>query len=91
MNLNQANYYLITGKPNMVVGKMSIFRKSDYLRDTVSITGRKDNRIISKKTKLPTQEKSKKLFCRNCNCRLRIFAKICSQCGGNRFQKTRRK
>jgi len=70
---------------------MSIFRKSDYLRDTVSITGRKDNRIISKKTKLPTQEKSKKLFCRNCNCRLRIFAKICSQCGGTRFQKTSRK
>lgn len=70
---------------------MSIFRKSDYIRDTVSITGRKDNRIISKKTKLPTQTKTHSIYCRNCNCRLKLFTKICSQCGGTRFQKTRRK
>jgi len=49
---------------------MSLFRNSDY-------TGKKEP---LKKTKLPTQSKSKKVFCRNCNCRNTESSKICIQC-----------
>ena len=33
------------------------------------------------KTKLPTQAKSHKVFCRNCNRQNTPIAKVCSQCG----------
>lgn len=50
---------------------MSIFRISDY---TV-----KKERVS--KTKLPTQSKSKRVFCRNCNRQNPNSANVCSQCG----------
>lgn len=49
---------------------MSLFRNSDYTRKKEPI----------KKTKLPTQAKSKKVFCRNCNKQNTEFAKVCIQC-----------
>lgn len=49
---------------------MSIFRISDY--------GRKKETIH--RTRLPTLNKSKKVFCRNCNCQNTEAAKICIQC-----------
>lgn len=51
---------------------MSLFRTSDFKS--------KNQKIISKKTKLPTQAKSHKVFCRNCNKQNTVIAKICSQC-----------
>ena len=38
---------------------MSIFKTGDYKA--------KNQQITSKKVKFPTQEKSHKVFCRNCN------------------------
>lgn len=49
---------------------MSIFRISDY-------TVKKE---VVHYTKLPTQAKSKVQFCRNCNCKNKDSAKVCSQC-----------
>lgn len=51
---------------------MSLFRTSNYKA--------KNQTIISKKIKIPTQDKSKKVFCRNCNKQNTSTAKICSQC-----------
>lgn len=51
---------------------MSLFKTSDYKV--------KNQKIISKKTKIPTQAKSKKVFCRNCNKQNTPSAKICIQC-----------
>lgn len=51
---------------------MSLFRITDYKA--------KNQRVISKKTKIPTQTKSKKVFCRNCNCQNTESAKVCVQC-----------
>ena len=51
---------------------MSIFRIGDYKV--------KNQKITSKKIKFPTQDKSHKVFCRNCNCQNTPTAKICVQC-----------
>ncbi len=51
---------------------MSLFRNTDYKV--------KNQKIISKKTKLPSQAKSLKVFCRNCNKQNVPTAKICIQC-----------
>lgn len=51
---------------------MSLFKTGDYKA--------KNQTIISKKIKLPTQNKSKKVFCRNCNCQNTSTAKVCIQC-----------
>lgn len=50
---------------------ISLFRYSDY-------TQKKER---PKKTKLPTQAKSKVQYCRNCNCKNKDSAKTCTQCG----------
>lgn len=62
---------------------MSLFRKSDYKS--------KNQKIISKKIKIPTQDKSKKVFCRNCNCQNIPSAKICVQCECTMSSKPMRK
>lgn len=63
---------------------MSLLRTGDYKA--------KNQQIISKKVKQPTQTKSNKVFCRNCNCQNTSIAKICSQCGVEiREPKLRRK
>lgn len=49
---------------------MSIFRISDY--------GRKKETIH--RTRLPTLNKSKKVFCRNCNKQNSTSATVCVQC-----------
>ncbi len=49
---------------------MSLFRNSDYARKKETLH----------KTKLPTQSKSKKVFCRNCNKQNSASARICVQC-----------
>jgi len=51
---------------------MSLFKTGDYKV--------KNQQIISKKIKFPTQDKSKKVFCRNCNKQNTSIAKICIQC-----------
>ncbi len=51
---------------------MSIFRTGDYKV--------KNQKITSKKIKFATQDKSKKVFCRNCNKQNSSIAKICVQC-----------
>ncbi len=50
---------------------MSLIRWSDYGRKKES----------TKKTKLATQDKTGKYFCRNCNAQNARTAKICAQCG----------
>ena len=49
---------------------MSLFRNSDYAR----------KKEVVHRTKIPTQDKSKKVFCRNCNAQNTEAAKICIQC-----------
>ena len=49
---------------------MSIFKISDYA----------SKKEVIHHTKLPTQTKSKKVFCRNCNKQNTESAKICTQC-----------
>lgn len=46
---------------------MSVFSKKDYLNDTKRETGKKDNRIVQKKTKLPTDQKTKYSVCPSCS------------------------
>ena len=61
---------------------MTIFRYFDYA----------SKKGVVRKTKLPTQTKSKKVFCRNCNRQNTESAKICSQCAVTiREPKLRRK
>jgi len=62
---------------------MSIFRVSDYTA--------KNQKITSTKIKLPTQTKSKPIFCRNCNAQNTPIAKICSQCECTMSSKPMRK
>lgn len=77
---------------------MSILTKDDYLRES------KKNKVVSPrrgshggiktspKVDLPTQYKSKKVYCRNCNRQNTDSAKICTQCGVTiREPKRRRK
>lgn len=49
---------------------MSLFRNSDYAR----------KKEVVHRTKIPTQDKSRKVFCRNCNAQNTEAAKICIQC-----------
>ncbi len=49
---------------------MSIFTKQDYSSKKETVH----------KTKLPTQSKSKIQYCRNCNCKNKDSAKVCTQC-----------
>lgn len=51
---------------------MSLFKIGDYKA--------KNQTITSKKIRLPTQVKSHKVFCRNCNCQNTPTAMICIQC-----------
>jgi len=65
---------------------MSLFRQSDYERES------KQNKVVSprrashggvktsKQVRLPSNLKSKKVFCRNCNRQNTESAKICTQC-----------
>ena len=65
---------------------MSLFRQSDYERES------KHNKVVSPrrashggiktspKVRLPTQYKSKKVYCRNCNKQNTESARICVQC-----------
>jgi len=65
---------------------MSLFRKSDYEKES------KKNKVVSPrrashggirtgtKVRLPTQCKSKPVYCRNCNKQNTESAKICIQC-----------
>ena len=66
---------------------MSFLTPEDYERES------KQNKVVnprrashggittSRKVKLPTQYKSRKVFCRNCNKQNTESAKICVQCG----------
>lgn len=60
---------------------MSIFRKRDYIVDTIRTTGKKDNRVVQKKTKIPTQDKTKYSICPRCSkkgyVRSKGFCKLC--------------
>jgi len=49
---------------------MSLFRNSDYSK----------KKEVVHKQKIPTQAKSKPVFCRNCNKQNTQTAKICTQC-----------
>jgi len=49
---------------------MSLFKAEDYKR----------KKEVIHKTKIPTQGKSQKVFCRNCNCQNTQTAKVCIQC-----------
>jgi len=65
---------------------MVFLTQSDYERES------KHNKVVnpkrashggirtSKQVRLPTQYKSKKVFCRNCNCKNIESAKVCVQC-----------
>lgn len=65
---------------------MSLLRKSDYQQES------KKNKIVNPRRashggiktapqiRLPTQYKSKKVFCRNCNRQNTESAKVCVQC-----------
>ena len=65
---------------------MSLFRKSDYAdisnKNKVVNPRRASHGGIttSKKAKIPSNLKSKKVFCRNCNKQNTESAKICIQC-----------
>lgn len=60
----------------------AMFRYSDYAH----------KKEVIHKVKLPTQAKSKVQYCRNCNCKNKDSAKVCSQCGVTlREPKLRRK
>jgi len=60
---------------------MSVFRKRDYINDTIRTTGKKDNRIIQKKAKLPTQSKTRYVICPRCSkkgfVRSKGYCKLC--------------
>lgn len=46
---------------------MSVLKKKDYINDTVRAVGRKDNRIVMKKEKIPTDMKTKYSICPRCS------------------------
>lgn len=52
---------------------MSLFSKKDYARE--------NKKAGPKKAKIPTQNKSKSWFCRNCNKANKESSNICEQCG----------
>ena len=49
---------------------MSLFKARDFAR----------KKEVVHKTRLPTQDKSHKVFCRNCNKQNTATAKVCVQC-----------
>ncbi len=51
--------------------------KKDYAREHKETTGI----TTSPKTKLPTNMKSKKMFCRNCLRQIKAIGKPCAGCG----------
>ena len=59
---------------------MSFLTKDDYAKENRKYQGRKDATITNKKTKLPTQLKSKPVYCRNCNCKNKRGNENCTQC-----------
>jgi len=60
---------------------MSIFRKRDYVIDTIRTTGKKDNRIVMKKAKIPSDLKTVYSVCPRCSkktySRKKGFCKFC--------------
>ena len=52
--------------------EMSLFKSGDFRQ--------KKKTVYAKKTQIPTQVKSKKVYCRNCNCQNTESAKTCIQC-----------
>lgn len=46
---------------------MSIIRKEDYAIDTKRVTGKKDNRVVMKKQKIPSNMKTKYSTCPRCS------------------------
>ena len=63
-----------------------LLTKEDYIQSSMKnniVSPRRASHggiATSKKIRLPTQHKSKKVFCRNCNCQNTQSAKICVQC-----------
>ncbi len=60
---------------------MSLFRKRDYINDTIRATGKKDNRIIQTKANIPTQDKTQYSVCPRCSkkgyVRSKGYCKLC--------------
>lgn len=60
---------------------MSIIRKEDYTIDTRRATGKKDNRVVMKRQKIPTNMKTKYSTCPRCSKkgfnRKKGFCKLC--------------
>lgn len=46
---------------------MSLFTKKDHLNDTMKATGKKDNRVLMVKTKIPTDMKTHYSTCPRCS------------------------
>jgi len=69
---------------------MSIFRYSDYGRKKEKV---KNQKLVSKKTRQPTQLRTKKLYCRNCLTQLEAngVGKPCKQCEKTTVPLKRRK
>jgi len=64
---------------------LSLFSKSDYERESKDhiVSPRRASHggvRTSKQVRLPTQLKSKVKYCRNCNCKNKDSAIICTQC-----------
>ena len=59
-----------------------MFNKKDYLNDTRKITGRKDNRVVMVKSKIPTDLKTVYSICPRCSkkgyVRSKGHCKICN-------------
>ncbi len=60
---------------------MSRFKKKDYINDTIRVVGKKDNRIVMTKTKLPTEDKTKYSICPRCSKKGYVRSKgYCKNC-----------
>jgi ribosomal protein L37E len=60
---------------------MSLLRKKDYTNDTKKVVGKKDNRAVMSKIKLPTDMKTEYSICPRCSkkgyVRNKGFCKLC--------------
>ena len=60
---------------------MSLFTKRDYINDTIREVGKKDNRVVMKKVKIPTDKKTTYSICPRCSkkaySRKKGFCKFC--------------
>ena len=60
---------------------MSLIKKRDHVIDTIRATGKKDNRIVMKKVKIPTQLKTDYVTCPRCSkkgyVRSKGYCKLC--------------